>query len=42
MYGAANLRNIPSGIVLVEKVALRKESFELPLAVFSDIIAIIG
>jgi hypothetical protein len=36
--GAANLRNIPSGSVLVEKVALRKESF----TVFSDIIAIIS
>jgi hypothetical protein len=37
--GAANPHNIPSGSVLVEKVALREESFELPLAAF---IAIIG
>jgi hypothetical protein len=39
---AANLHNIPSGSVFVEKVALREASFELPLAAFPDIIAIIG
>ena len=39
---AANLHDIPADIVLVGKVVLREESFKLPLAVFSDIIAIIS